>query len=263
LPAREYDRRLLNEAVRAAGAAALSYYGKPVKTWRKPNDSPVSEADVEVDHLLKEMLSNVRPDYGWLSEETTDTPDRLERDRVWVIDPIDGTRAFLQGKPHWTISAALIEHNRPVLAAVFNPVEEEFFEAEIDRGALLNGTRLKVSGRTELEGCRMIAHDWVFKRDIWQTSWPAMQVAMRNSMAYRLCLIAQAAFDAAITISAKSDWDLAAADLIIAEAGGKLTTSEDRPLRYNQAHSRHRPIIASGNKLYPHLHRQMAGLNRN
>ncbi len=249
----ERDTDILNHAVRAAGALALKYYGQAPKSWLKDNDTPVSEADLAVNDLLQTKLCQMRPDYGWLSEETRDTPDRLKRERVWVVDPIDGTRAFLQNKPHWTIAVALVEAGRPILAAVFNPVENEFFEAQAGQQALLNSVPISVSKTQSLEGCKMLAHGHIFKRNIWPKPWPAFETDMRNSMAYRLCLVAQGRFDVALALSAKSDWDLAAADLIVAQAGGLVTGEGGKILHYNQVTPRHKPVLAAG----PHLHKEL------
>ena len=251
MPERDVD--ILNETVRAAGALALKYYGQAPQNWLKDNDTPVSEADLAVNELLRAKLCQAQPDYGWLSEETRDTSERLNRERVWVVDPIDGTRAFLQNKPHWTIAAALVEAGRPIMAAVYNPVENEFFEAQAGRQALLNDVPISVSKTQSLAGCKMLAHGHIFKRDIWPKPWPALEVDMRNSMAYRLCLVAQGRFDVALALSAKSDWDLAAADLIVAQAGGSVTGEGGKVLQYNQAVSRHRPVLAAG----PHLHKEL------
>ncbi len=254
---REEDHALLRAAVREAGALAGEYFGRPVEHWRKQNDTPVSEADLAVNRLLKARLGEARPGYGWLSEETEDSPERLSRDRVWVADPIDGTRAFLKGRPHWTISVALVEHGCPVSAVVFNPVREEFFEATAGGGATLNGRAIAVSKRAEIEHCRMIAHARVFRRADWPSPWPPMRVDFRNSMAYRLSLVAAGAFDATFTISPKSDWDIAAADLLVREAGGRVTSRNGETLVYNRPGVRHDSVLAAG----PALHRNLLALS--
>lgn len=251
---REHEiKQVLNDAVRAAGALALDFYEKRPDHWFKANNTPVSEADIAVNDLLGEALRSALPDYGWLSEESQDTPERFERDRVWVVDPIDGTRAFLRGEPHWTISVALVEHGVPIMAAVFNPVSDEFYQAQADGGASLNDVPIAATDRGSLEDCKLIAHRDVIQRPDWPKPWPRLKLSMRNSMAYRVCLVAQGVVDGAFTMSAKSDWDLAAADLILKQAGGKFTNGEGADLSYNQAVSRHRPTIAAGPKLHGEL----------
>src|SRR3989338_1294718 len=148
----------MKEAVREAGAIAMRFYQTDHKQWSKAHDNtPVTEADIEVNELLHARLAVARPDYGWLSEETEDDSSRLTQPRVWVVDPIDGTRAFAKGRPHFVISVALVENGRPVLAVLFNPAMDEFFEAEAGKGARLNGRPIHVGDCDRIEGCRMIA----------------------------------------------------------------------------------------------------------
>lgn len=253
MPGRDDTNDVLIDAVREAGALALQYYGKSPKNWLKDNNTPLSEADLAVNDLLHDRLRTARPDYGWLSEETQDNADRLTCDHVWIVDPIDGTRAFLKGLPHWTISVALVAAGRPVLGAVFNPVENEFYHARINKGAMLNDKPIRTSDADTLSGCKLIVHDNVLKRDSWPKPWPELETGMRNSMAYRLCLVAQGRFDANLTMSPKSDWDIAAADLILHEAGGKVTNGNDENFIYNTVEFQHKPILAAGPKLHTQL----------
>lgn len=151
------DEALLHGAVRAAGALALSFFGSGIVGRQKADNTPVSDADLEVNRLLHASLKGPRPDYGWLSEESVDDPSRLDAARVWIVDPIDGTRAFLAGTPEWTIAVALVEHGKPVLAAVFNPATAEMFTARRGCGAFLNGEPISVTTHEGIEGARMIA----------------------------------------------------------------------------------------------------------
>lgn len=244
------DHALLKEAVGDAGALAGSLFGSDVKHRQKSDNSPVSDADLAVNDLLKERLCGPRPDYGWMSEESADTSDRLTRDRVWVVDPIDGTRAFLTGKPQWTIAVALVEDGRPVLAAVYNPVTAEFFDARKGHGAMLNDTPVQVEDRDTLAGARVLANAGVFTRKGWPQPWPEMTTDFRISMAYRLCGVASGAYHATLAFSAKSDWDLAAADLLVCEAGGVVTDRSGAPFTYNKSETRHRSVLAAGPSLH-------------
>lgn len=255
------DHALLLTAVREAGEIARHYFGGEVRQWDKGDDNPVSEADIAVNDHLHEQLMGARPDYGWLSEETEDDARRRQVERVWVIDPIDGTRAFLKGKPHFTVCAALVENGRPIAAAVYNPITEEFFDAVVDQGARLNGVRCSVSKTTALEGCKMLSHAPMFKHSSWPTPWPEMELADRNSIAYRLVLVASGAWDAAITLSPKNDWDLAAADLIALEAGAKFTTHLGEGFQYNREDTIHRSVICAGPVLHEHLIARLDHIN--
>lgn len=254
------DQDLLRDAVRDAGALAVSMYGGDVEYWKKSNNTPVSAADLAVDRLLKERLADARPDYGWLSEETRDTVDRLSRERVWIVDPIDGTRAFLNRKPQWTIAVGLVEDGRPVLAVVFNPVTAEFFEAREGHGALLNGEPIHVEDRDAIAGARVIANAGVFSHRGWPRPWPGVSTEFRISMAYRLCGVASGAYHATLSFSGKSDWDLAAADLLVREAGGVVTTRTGEPFRYNQRETRHYSVLAAGPSLHRHFLQRTRGV---
>jgi myo-inositol-1(or 4)-monophosphatase len=247
------DLQLLCEAVREAGDVARTHFDRGVDHWQKPDGTPVSNADLEVNELLHARLVGPRPDYGWLSEETRDDDARLGRRRVWVVDPIDGTRAFLRGDPHWTVSVALVEDGAPVLAAVFNPVMEEFFDAAAQGGARLNNSAINVSPRAQLAGSRILMHRSVVGRGDWSAPWPDMMLEMRNSMAYRLCLVAAGQFDATLSISGKSEWDLAAADLIVREAGGIVSAHDGAPFAYNDANHRRPNVLAAGPALHDTL----------
>lgn len=257
---REEDRKLLVAAVREAGRIALRYYQTKLKTWMKGGDSIVTEADIAVNDQLHKDLALARPDYGWLSEETEDDAIRLSKRRVWVVDPIDGTRAFAKGKPHFAISVALVEDGRPVLAALFNPATDEFFEAEVGKGATLNGAPIHVGTRSSIEGARMAAHGPMFKHPAWPEPWPQMEIIERNSVAYRIALVACDQADAAIALNTKNDWDLAAAELVLLEAGGRFTSHEGKVLIYNRELPRHRSFLAAGSTLYAPLFARVGAL---
>lgn len=246
--------------MREAGAIALSFYQTKLKTWMKDGDSIVTEADIAVNDHLHKALAAPRPDYGWLSEETEDDAHRLQKTRVWVVDPIDGTRAFAKGKPHFTISVALVEEGRPVLAALFNPATDEFFEAETGEGALLSGKPIATGHRREIEGARMAAHGPMFKHPAWPEPWPEMEIIERNSVAYRIALVACNQADAALALNTKNDWDLAAADLILHEAGGRFTSHDGKTPIYNREIPRHRSMLAAGPELYDALFARVGSL---
>lgn len=250
MPSRAADRALLEDAVRAAGALALRYYGAAPKVWDKSPNHPVSEADIAVNALLHERLAQERPAYGWLSEETLDDPGARDRACVWVVDPIDGTRAFIKTKPAWCVSVALVERGASVLGAVFNPVTGEFFAAEAGAGATLNGAPIAASPTAALEDCAMLGDAQMFRHPAWARPWPAMRVESRNAIAYRLALVAAGRFDAALALSAKADWDLAAGALILAEAGGVASDHQGRPFAFAGAAPQQPSVAAAG----PHLH---------
>lgn len=257
MPAPEADLALIEEAVRDAGAIARKFYRGSYRKWSKDKGQPVTECDLAVDAFLSERLRGARPDYGWLSEETEDDPERRTAKDVFVVDPIDGTVAFLKGRPHFTISVAIVADQRPTAGTVYNPITGECFTATAHGGAHLNGQPIHVSARDTIEGCRMLGPKATFEHPGWaiapRTPWPPMEIETRNSIAYRLALVACGAFDAAVALSAKHDWDLAAADLIVQEAGGRATAHNGEILRYNGGEPLQPSIVAAGPALHARL----------
>lgn len=251
------DLALIEEAVREAGKIARSYFGRSYKSWNKGGGQPVTEADLAVDRFLGETLRAARPEYGWLSEETEDGPARHEALDTFVVDPIDGTIAFLKGRPHFTISVAVVRGGRPTTGAVLNPMTEECFAARAGGGAHLNGKPIAVSRRNEIEGCRMLASKATFEHPAWSkpplSPWPKMEVETRNSIAYRMTLVAAGKYDAMLSLSSKHDWDVAAGDLIVREAGGCVSDHRGEPLQYNAPEPVQASIVAAG----PALHRRL------
>ena len=247
------DLALAVEAAQEAGALAMRYFGAPMDVRDKSPNNPVSEADLAVDALLKAKLGCARPDYGWLSEETADDHSRLSARKVWVVDPIDGTRAFIKAKPHFTICIGLLDQSQPVVGVVFNPATGEMFEASLGGGARLNGVAIAPSTTDALENCAMLGDPAMFKHPAWPQPWPQMDVVSRNSIAYRMCLVAAGHYDGAIALSAKSDWDLAAAAVIVAEAGAIATTHDGEAFRYDHVIPLQKSLVVAGKALHPLL----------
>ena len=219
---------------RQAGELALAMRADGLTIRAKEGGSPVTNADEAVDAMLAAQLSTLCPDYGWLSEETADDPARLTKRRLFVVDPIDGTVAFMKGRPWWCVSIAVVEDGQPILGVVHAPEPGETYTAVAGGGAFLNGAPIAPSARAELAGCRMLGDAKMFQHPAWPRAWPPMQIETRNSIAYRMALVAAGAFDAALALSAKSEWDLAAADLICREAGAWVTDHRGRTFAYNR-----------------------------
>lgn len=245
------DLSLIEQAVRAAGDIARRYYGGSYKRWSKNKGEPVTEADLEIDRYLHDTLLEARPAYGWISEEGE---SRDGADRLFMVDPIDGTTAFLKQKPHFSISVAVIEDGTPVTGVVFNPIKDECFTARRGGGCRLNGQRLHVSTCGTVEGCRILGAKDMFAHSYWSEApnipWPAMDVEQRNSVAYRMALVAAGSFDAALVLSAKHDWDMAAGDIIVREAGGKVTAHDGAALHYGSASALQRSMVCAGPALH-------------
>ena len=219
--------------------------------YKEDDGTPVTNADLAADKLLTQRLREARPDYGWLSEETADDPHRLDCRRLFVVDPIDGTRAFLKGRPWWSVAIAVVEDGLPVAAVVFAPEVGETYAAAAGQGATRNGEAIRPSGATALEDCRMVGDPVVFGHWSWPKPWPAMQVEQRSSTAYRMCLVAAGDFDAAVAPVRKSDWDVAAGDLIAREAGGFVGDHTGGRFRYNRARPSQASLICATPALAP------------
>jgi myo-inositol-1(or 4)-monophosphatase len=256
------DLELLESSVREAGAIARKFFGGSYKRWTKAQGSPVTEADLAVDRFLSESLRAARPGYGWLSEETDDDPARLTADAVFVVDPIDGTIAFLKGRPHFTICAAVVRDGRPTAGVVYNPILEECFRAREGAGAFRNGVAVQVGRRACVEGCRMLGDRQMLAHPAWDVPpnrpWPPMEIETRSSIAYRLALVADNSFDAMLALSAKRDWDLAAAHVILTEAGGIATAHDGGVLRYNRPDALQPSVVGANPALHAALLERIA-----
>ena len=235
----------LNAAVREAGALALSMFGTEVKTWTKGHGSPVTAADMAANDLLRERLTSAAPNIAWLSEESADEDARRSARRVWVIDPIDGTRAYIAGRTDWAVSAAMVEDGRPVLAALFAPAEPAFYAAAAGKGATLDGAPIVADDGAQLDGARVAGPKSYLDR-LLALGLPIEPLPRVHSIALRFARIARGTLDVAFSSGSSHDWDLAAADLLVHEAGGALTTLAGRPLIYNRADLTHGPLVAAG-----------------
>ena len=239
-------RVALEPVMRDAGELARRTARGPYKQWTKGSDnSPVTEADIAVNNLLRGRLRSLVPDAAWLSEESQDDLPSDALALAWIVDPIDGTRAFISGRADWTISVALTDCGRPLLAALYAPVTEEMFIASRGGGATHNNAPINASPGPTLSGARLAGPKRYLDRLSSLT--PDTQAQPKvHSLALRIARVAQGAFDAALASPGSHDWDLAAADLLVHEAGGVLTDFVGRPLTYSNAHGAHGALVAAG-----------------
>lgn len=249
---------LLRDAARSAGSLAMGYFGKNPDTWRKDGGSPVTEADMAVDGYLRRTLLAARPDYGWLSEESTQSPDRLEKARIFVVDPIDGTRGFIKGDERWCVSVAVVEAGRPVAAALMIPVQDRLLVASSGAGAYCGDARLSASA-TAMAPDALIAgpQSWFDGRRY--ASVAARSVDHAPSLAYRFAQVALAEADGAFSKPNSHDWDLAACDLLVHEAGGQLTDLDGQAPLYNRRTLQHGILVAGNRAVHPELVRRLVG----
>ncbi len=243
--------RLVAKVVREAGDMALADFRPGATTrariWSKAGGSPVTAADVTVDTFLKIRLSELLPDAGWLSEETADEPARLHRRHVWVVDPIDGTRAFMSGDPDWAVCVALLSESAPVLGIVHAPAHGASYEATAASGAELNGASIRATAPASLSGARVAGPKPML--DALARHAPIEPQPKVPSLALRIARIAEGRLDAGLVSPDSRDWDLAAADLILRQAGGQLCTLAGSAPRYNRDFPVHGVLYAAGETL--------------
>jgi myo-inositol-1(or 4)-monophosphatase len=239
------DTALLRATVQEAGALALSLFRTELKNWTKGASSPVSEADIAVNDLLEKRLRSATPDYGWLSEESVDDETRLGKHRVWIVDPIDGTRGYLAGREDWCVSVALVENASPLLAAVLVPASDEFFFAMRGQGAVRNNVPVHATVGTELDFSRVAGPKPLVQR-LSRSPDDVVLYPRIGSLALRLCRVAQGSLDAAFAGGQSRDWDLAAANLIVQEANGNMTALSGDTIQYNRPDVAHGVLVAAG-----------------
>jgi myo-inositol-1(or 4)-monophosphatase len=250
----EADSALLSMAVDEAAGIALRYFRADARQWYKGPGQIVTEADIEVDRCLHDLLIGARPGDAWLSEEREDDGSRHRCRRVWIVDPIDGTRSFAEGTPEFSISVALVEEGHPILASVFNPATKEHFQAIAGRGATLNEQPLKSSKHKEIRASRLLASVTEMRKRQWSERMPSADFTTIGSLAYKLALVAAGRFDGLISLRSCNDWDLAAAALLIQETGAWLGDASGQPLSLNGPTLRHAGLVAAGTEsLYDQL----------
>jgi myo-inositol-1(or 4)-monophosphatase len=252
------ERDALAAAVRAAGVLALEMFQRPLKTWVKEGSSPVSEADMAVDALLHERLAGGSARFGWRSEESADARAIPPAELVWVVDPIDGTRSYIAGRPDWVVSVALVAEDRPLIAALFAPVTDELFLAVRGAGATRNGAPIRVTPGSGLEAARVAGPKRLIEA-LAVVAPRATAMPRLGSLALRLARLAQGELDIVFAGGNSHDWDLAAADLLVHEAGGAMTSLAGRSVLYNQPAPVHGALVAAGAE----RHAGLVALTRN
>ncbi|WP_109310652.1 3'(2'),5'-bisphosphate nucleotidase CysQ [Ruegeria sp. AU67] len=253
------DLQLLIDAALEAGKIATRFSGTTAQRWDKPDGAgPVTEADLAVNAMLEQMLPAARPGYGWLSEETEDSADRLSKDRVFIIDPIDGTRSFAEGSRTWAHSLAIAEQGEVTAAVIYLPLRNLLYAAAKGQGATLNTKKIRVSELGVLESAEVLAAKPNMQPQHWrQGQVPEFKRNYRPSLAYRMALVAQGRFDGMMTLRPSWEWDIAAGDLIIREALGRCSDRAGLPLRFNNAIPCLNGVIAAGSGVYGLLSEQL------
>lgn len=248
------DLTLLIEAARAAGEVATTYVGGDLGVKFKSQDnSPVTEADLAVNALLGEMLRAARPDYGWLSEETPDDSARLSAERVFIIDPIDGTRAFIEGDSAWAHALAVVEKGEVIASVVYLPLMDRLYSASRGGGARLNGKAITASSQAEPAKAEVLATRPSLDNSHWPGGLPKLKRSYRPSLAYRQSLVAEGRYDAMFTFRPTWEWDIAPGALILSEAGARITDGRGAPFRFNASVPQADGIMAANPRLHAAL----------
>ncbi len=253
------DMTLLRSLAQRAGDLAMSYLLKGgAEAWNKTSGGPVTEADLAVNRLCAQELKAARPEYGWLSEETLDDPAARQKSRCWVVDPIDGTRAYMAGTPDWCVGLAIVEDGVAVASVIYAPALGQFYDARRGAGARRNGEPIYASTRAHEPGLRLITNEGVVTHPSWREPWPEVHVARPkpNATLLRLAFVAAGDWDATLVLVEKADWDIAAGAVLVTEAGGQVTSHSGEPLVFNRMVPAQRSVLATGNALHPLLVRR-------
>ncbi|MEN8097439.1 MAG: 3'(2'),5'-bisphosphate nucleotidase CysQ [Chloroflexota bacterium] len=242
---------LAENATQRAGEVICSYYRSAYQSWDKRPDNPVTTADMEADQLLRETLTSATPDFGWLSEETRDTPERLGRRFTWVVDPLDGTKEFIQGLDQFAVSVALVDNGQPLLGVVYNPATKEMFTSSIEQGVQLNGHAAQAfSSRQDPNGASVLASNTEIQRGMWEPYTDKFKVVEVGSAAYKLARVAAGMGDAYISLNPKNEWDICAGTALVLSAGGTVTDLSGAPLRFNQERTLVQGLVAANSTLH-------------
>ena len=255
-PAKDLTRELAlaKKAARAAGEILRGYWRRGgYEIGSKGHDNPVTAADLEADRAIKKLLRDPFPGYGWLSEETADNDDRLKCRRVWIVDPLDGTKEFIKGIPEFAVAIALIEDGVPALGVTYNPIKREMYWAARGVGCHLNTRRVRVTRMRTLKRATVLASRSETARGEWQGFGGMLKVSPTGSVAYKLAMVAAGKADATFTRSPKSEWDIASGAALVIEAGGTITDIKGREIRFNQRNVKLEGLIADNTILHAAL----------
>ena len=241
------ELNMAKQAAIEAGGVILNYYKAEYEIRDKGYHNPVTTADHAADSRLNEILLDAYPEYGWLSEETVDSPERITKERVWVVDPLDGTKEFIEGVPHFVVSIALVENGIPIVGVLYNPVTNELFTASKGNGAFLNDKPIHCSTKENIGDMVIINSRSETRHRLWEPYGGTFgELRAIGSVAYKLGLTAAGKADIFASLRPKNEWDICAGDCIINEAGGKLIDLHGNPRTYNQENTLIKPGLIAG-----------------
>ena len=236
------------DAAKEAGSIIMNYYKSKYEIRDKSYHNPVTTADHASDTYLKNTLTKAYPEYGWLSEETVDTKERLSHSRTWVVDPLDGTKEFIEGVPHFVVSVALVERGEPIIGVLYNPASDELFTGEKGEGAFIDGERLSCSTKTNFKEMVILNSRSETRRGLWLRYRKQFREQRPiGSVAYKLGLTSAAKADIFASLRPKNEWDICAGHCILREAGGEMVTLEGKPITYNNEKTLITPGLIASN----------------
>lgn len=239
-------------AARTAGALIMGLFKGKYDVQEKSKNNPVTTADLEANRVIRESIDKNFPGDGWLSEEDADNTDRLSVSRVWVIDPIDGTKEFIEGVPQFAVSIGFVVDGRARVAVVYNPAKERLYKASAGQGAYLNDQRIQVTTRREVDGAKLLVSRSEPQRKF-QLFADRCEIKPVGSIAYRLAKVAGGDGDATLTFRNIHEWDICAGVLMVEEAGGKVIDGDGNPMLFNRESPKHRGVVAASMNLAPGL----------
>ena len=236
-------------AIKEASRVIVKHYNSDLDVKMKGIGNPVTDADYEADDILHKLLINETPDFGWLSEETKDSPDRLEKEFVWIVDPLDGTKEFVEGIPNFVISIGLVKNGNPVLGTIINPITLELYTSYKGNGVKLNGNSVYISSKSSLESMTMLNSRTETKDGLWNPfNKNFNKLIAIGSIAYKLAMTSASQADITGSLKPKNEWDICAGHCLINESGGIMLTSEGENISYNNKNTLINPgLVASNN----------------
>ncbi len=245
-----YEEELVvaKRAAREAGSVIMRLFKGKYEIQQKTKNNPVTTADLAANRKIRDMIQEKFPQDGWLSEEDQDGSHRLQSTRVWVVDPIDGTKEFIEGVPQFAVSIGFVVDGHPKVAVVYNPAKERFYQAAAGQGAYLNGKLIRVTSRQQIQGALLLVSRSEPKRKF-QVLVDLCEVKPVGSIAYRLAKVAGGEGDGTLTFRSIHEWDICAGVLIVEEAGGMAVDVNGRPLIFNRQELRHRGVVAANERL--------------
>src|SRR5262249_45829755 len=238
------------EAARAAGAIVRGWYDGRYTVREKAHDSPVTEADLEANQCIHTRIREAFPDDGWLSEETRDSEERLSKTRVWVVDPLDGTKEFINHIPEFCVCIGLVEHGEAVVGVSYKPGREGLFARGRRMGVTFNAAPARVSEQGDIAAACFLVSRSETERGEWDAYRSSLRLELTGSVAYKLALIAAGRGDATFSLTPKNEWDICAGTALITAGGGRITDRYGQPLRFNQRHTRLPGLIAINARLH-------------